>query len=222
MIVASKETASRVTTTDHSGEERWQQRKSAMTREGILSAAVECLVEQGYTGLTTIEVARRAEVSRGAMHHHFANRTELVTALIDWVLHQRLERFLTDYVSAIENVANADFFATAAELHWQGMLAPEYTAYIELAMAARTDSDLSAILVPATKAFDREWTAAMRKAFPEWESRAEAMQLASDMANAVHLGLYINRPFMGDAARRNAVRKQLVAVVESIYREAEQ
>ena len=66
-------------------EPRWQQRKAAMTRENIMQAAIDCLVECGYAGLTTSEIVRRANISRGAMHHHFANRTELVAALIDFV-----------------------------------------------------------------------------------------------------------------------------------------
>lgn len=199
---------------------RWQQRKSALTRESILSAAVDCLVEQGYAGLTTIEVAKRAGVSRGAMHHHFANRSELVSALIDHVLHRRLEFFLGEYIGSLKSAEPLDAIAQATQLHWQSVLTPEYTAYLELAMASRTDRDLADLLVPATRAFDKEWAEEMERAFPQWEARREAMQLASDLAAAVHLGLLVNRPFMGDPERRAAVRERLVQVVETIFRES--
>lgn len=199
---------------------RWQQRKAAMTREGILRAAVDCLVEQGYVGLTTIEVTRRAGISRGAMHHHFANRSELVAALIDFVLHRRLEFFLGEYMKTFGKADAVDAITAAAEMHWQSVQTPEYAAYLELAMAARTDEELAGLLIPATQKFDREWAEEMEGAFPQWDGHEEALQLASDFAAALHLGLLINRPFMGDQKRRIAVRKKLVEAVLQIHREA--
>ncbi len=192
-----------------------------MTRDAILRAAVECLVDVGYSGLTTTEVTKRAEVSRGAMHHHFANRAELVSALIDHVLHRRLEFFLGDDTSSIESADPEDFIAHGAQVHWDCVQLPEYAAYVELAVAARTDKELAALLVPATNAFDREWAEEMEKVFPQWEQRREAMQLASDFVAAVHLGLLVNRPFMGNPERRSAVRDQLVKLIETIYEQAD-
>ncbi len=206
-------------TTDGDGEMRWQQRKSAMTRESILKAATECLVELGYSGLTTIEVTKRAAISRGAMHHHFANRAELVAALIDFVLHRRLEFFLGEYLASLRDAEPSEAIRLATEMHWQSVLTPEYSAYLELAMAARTDAELADLLVPATKAFDKEWMDEMEKAFPQWDGRHEALHLASDFAAALHLGLLMNRPFLGDPERRSAVRQKLIAVVEQIYAE---
>ena len=58
----------------------WQAQKSAMTREGILDAAVSCFVDIGYATTTTAKIAEVAGVSRGAMLHHFASKAELVQA----------------------------------------------------------------------------------------------------------------------------------------------
>ena len=51
---------------DHQAEPpaKWQQRKSAKMRDRLVSAAVDCLVESGYPGLTTAAVAARSAVSR--------------------------------------------------------------------------------------------------------------------------------------------------------------
>ena len=43
---------------------RWQQRKSSMTREAILEAAVDSLVDTGYAGLSTNDVARASRAVR--------------------------------------------------------------------------------------------------------------------------------------------------------------
>lgn len=200
--------------------QRWQQRKAAATRKLILDAAVACLVEGGYARLTTVDVLARVNVSRGAMHHHFAARSDLVTALIDHVLHQRLERFLSDYLSALRDSDPEHAIEVATEVHWQSLETPEFAAYLELAMAARTDAELSALLVPATRAFERTWIAEVEKALPHWAGASAEMLLANDVAAALHLGLLINTPFIEEPARREAVRRVLVDVVKTIFTKA--
>lgn len=200
--------------------QRWQQRKAAMTREVILDAATDCLVEDGYSSLTTVEVIKRAKVSRGAMHHHFANRSELLEALIDHVLHKRLERFLSEYLSTIEDSDPAKAIEVAIEVHWHSVQTPEYTAYLELMMAARTDSELAGLLIPATNVFEREWMGEMEKAMPQWTGAPEGMMLANDLAASLHLGLLVNRPYFADKERRRAVRDKLVDLVKDVYRTA--
>jgi len=206
---------------EHGQAMRWQQRKAALTREAILDAAVDCLVERGYTGLTTIEVTRRAGISRGAMHHHFATRMEMVAALIDHVLTLRLDRFLKDYLASLERDPDEDVIAVASELHWQAMLTPEFAAYLELTMVARTDRKLADLLVPATVASDREWLRAMTEAFPQWQGNPEALLLANDLTVAVHVGLLVNRPYIGDRERRAAVRSKLIEVLREIHGEGQ-
>lgn len=201
--------------------ERWQQRKAGLTRKLILDAATDCLVAGGYARLTTVEVLKHAKVSRGAMHHHFTTRAELVSALIDHVLHKRLERFLTDYLSAITDSDPAEAIAVATQVHWQSVKTPEFAAFLELVMAARTDAQLAALLVPATQAFEAEWMQEVAKAMPQWTGASEAMLLANDLAAALHLGLIVNRPFVAEPARRAAVRAALVEMVQSIFLKAQ-
>src|SRR5215216_5804590 len=65
-----------------------RQRQADRTRETkrkLMEATVECLVERGWSGTTTTEVAERAGVSRGAQLHHFRTRGELVAAAVEHV-----------------------------------------------------------------------------------------------------------------------------------------
>ena|SRR5690349_10042349 len=62
---------------------RSQAERSAATREALLDAAIECLIDQGYASTTTNAVAVRAGVSRGAHLHHFQTRTALVGAAVE-------------------------------------------------------------------------------------------------------------------------------------------
>lgn len=199
---------------------RWQQRKAAATRKLILDAATDCLVEGGYARLTTVEVLERAKVSRGAMHHHFPSRADLVSALIEHVLHKRLDRFLADYLAALQDSDPALAIEVATEVHWQSVKTPEFTAYLELVMAARTDEELAVLLIPATREFEATWMREVERALPHWQGASDAMLLANDVAAAVHLGLLINRPFIEQAERREAVRTALVDLVKDIFEKA--
>jgi AcrR family transcriptional regulator len=47
------------------------------TRQRILAAAREVMLEQGLVRATTREIARAADVSEGTLYNHFANKQEL-------------------------------------------------------------------------------------------------------------------------------------------------
>lgn len=51
-------------------------------RERILAASVALLEEQGISGLSLREVARRAGVSHQAPYHHFADREAILAAIL--------------------------------------------------------------------------------------------------------------------------------------------
>jgi AcrR family transcriptional regulator len=52
-------------------------------RRALIQAGRQVLVERGVDALGLREVARRAEVSPAAPYHHFANKAELVRAIVE-------------------------------------------------------------------------------------------------------------------------------------------
>ncbi|HEX5118839.1 MAG TPA: helix-turn-helix domain-containing protein [Pseudonocardiaceae bacterium] len=59
--------------------------RSERTRAELLAAMRSLLEEQGFQALSMAAVAERAGVSRRAVYLHFNSRTDLVTALFDYV-----------------------------------------------------------------------------------------------------------------------------------------
>ena len=53
------------------------------TRIAILNAAQDLFSKKGFGCVTTIEVARKAQVSHGSIFAHFSNRDELIIAAIE-------------------------------------------------------------------------------------------------------------------------------------------
>ena len=85
------------------------QEKSLRTRELLLDATIQSLLDVGYGNASIADIAARAGVTRGAQGHHFHTRMELFAQVIDHLaVRQReaLRRYLGGYSSS----------ATAAEV----------------------------------------------------------------------------------------------------------
>ena len=56
-------------------------RKSAATRERIMTAASQLMVEHGSTDFQMSEVSARCHMSKGALYYYFSDREELIEAI---------------------------------------------------------------------------------------------------------------------------------------------
>lgn len=57
--------------------------QSEATRAALLKAARDLFTERGYNATSTEEVVRRARVTRGALYHHFRDKSELFAAVFE-------------------------------------------------------------------------------------------------------------------------------------------
>lgn len=128
---------------------RTQAERSERTRELLLTATIECLLELGYTGTTVQEICRRAGLSRGAQQHHFATKAELMTHALEYLVNK-----LSDQVrdSVRELADDPDRVAKGIDLLWDSFSGDLSTAALELWVAARTDPELRATLLPVDRA----------------------------------------------------------------------
>ena len=135
-----------------------QAQRSAATRSRLLDAAVACLSELGYAGTSTQEVGRRAGVSRGAQLHHYPTKDHLLAAAVEHTMNQRLEQFRQAMASA---PADTDRIETAIDVLWAMFTGPACDAWVELAVAARTQPGLR----PHVDAVSARHRAAVEDAF---------------------------------------------------------
>lgn len=178
----------------------WQQRKSAQTRVAILEAAVDCLEKHGYARTTTQMIAQTADISRGAMLHHYATKQDLIAAVIDYTFFKRIERF-TSSINGLTEFQRVQEQA-GIELYWESLLTREYSAYLELLVASRTDPELREVFMPKAQRYDRVEREVVLKVFPEWADQPEAYELAMDYCIAAMEGLLLNRDIWDDRKRR--------------------
>lgn len=64
---------------------RTQPERSAHTRETLVAAARSLFGQHGYAEVGTEQVVRAAGLTRGALYHHFADKTELFAAVFESV-----------------------------------------------------------------------------------------------------------------------------------------
>lgn len=114
-------------------------------RHALLEAAVESLVELGFARTTTLEVQRRAGVSRGALLHHFPSKAVLLVATIAH-LAERRGRALKQ--RSAELPAGPERVEAVLDLLWESFAGPMFQVAIELRAAARTDAELRGALTP--------------------------------------------------------------------------
>lgn len=195
---------------------RWQQQKSVRTRVRLVEAAIDCLVEGGYPGLTTQAVAERTGSSRGAMHHHFPTRMDMVAAVIDHVFYARMRLYLGDYLKDLSGLENADVVAIATAAHWRSVQTREYAAYLELAVASRTNAELDQMFTPVARRYDEVWLSEMTGTFPFWRDKWEAMLRANDFVIAAHMGMLIQRAVMGET-RTEALSALVARFAATLY-----
>lgn len=57
----------------------------AAAADRILAAAAECVVRGGVTSASMQDVAAAAGVSKGLIHYHFRDKTQLLATLVEWL-----------------------------------------------------------------------------------------------------------------------------------------
>lgn len=123
-------------------------------QQRLIAATIECLIERGYAGTSTLEVQQRAGVSRGALLHHFPSRDELIFAALRELMSARTEQIRQQMGGKLPD--GAEGIRRAIDVIWMTFSGPLFQASLELWNAARTDEELRAALIPHERAIGQQ------------------------------------------------------------------
>jgi AcrR family transcriptional regulator len=74
--------------------------QSEATRAALIAAARPLFAARGFAGVGTEEIVRAANVTRGALYHHFAGKQDLFRAVYEEVERELVERIAGQALSA--------------------------------------------------------------------------------------------------------------------------
>ena len=171
--------------------DRKVQDRSVAMRTRLLDAALECVVDRGYAATTTIEVAKRAGVSRGAQLHHFPTKADLLTAAVEHLVQRRMAEFRHALASTDPGT---DLIDAGIDLLWSMFQGPAFAAWAELWIAARTDPELAATVVAMDERFTQESRELFLELFPN-EAGGDGVlyDIGRDFAFALMSGVAMQR-----------------------------
>ncbi|MDB5672437.1 MAG: TetR family transcriptional regulator [Alphaproteobacteria bacterium] len=161
--------------------------KSAQTRAKLIEATIRCIVKLGYAKTTTPQVAAEAGLSRGAMLHHFQDRSALIKAAIVELHEKRLRAFRRAADTETHDTA------TLVRIYWKQVQKPAFVAFHELALAARSNPGLARILQPLQVEFRERFNQQADVLFPEWDPDRHRFQLALTLSQTMLEGMAIQR-----------------------------
>ena len=140
-----------------------EERRTA-TREALLEAAVEVLAAEGYASATTVLIAQRARVTRGALQHHFPAKDDMILAVIDRVM-TRIN-FELD-VGALDGAPMEDRVRAVVRSYRAAFASRYFEAAIQVFMGSRTDPALSRRSMDLLEQTQDRMNAIWARVFPE-------------------------------------------------------
>lgn len=198
-----------------------KQERSEATRNRLLEAAVQCLVEFGYAGTTTARVVEKAGFTRGAVLYHFPTKLDLILATAVHIQKEQ-NRFEKGRRSTTEDPVER--FLETLDVVWASRTRPHALAHIEIMIGSRSDPELAAHYPRLRKQMetqlrDRFWQLAQAAGIRD----RGAVEDLWVFTVATLRGLAVERLFDPDKARQErafelmkaARRERILALVEA-------
>lgn len=104
--------------------------RSQATRARLINSTIDALVEIGFTKTTGVEVCRRAQLTRGALNHHFPDFAELLVETLEQLYRQLLDIKVDADTGLLEQITLEGHLRVTQR---------EFKAVIELWLASRND-----------------------------------------------------------------------------------
>lgn len=128
-----------------------QEERSRLTQARIMKATLECILEKGIRATSTVDVAKKAEVSRGALIHHYPTKESLMQAALADLLNREVDSVRNMAMRVKSGSLDFDSLLQALHEHFKGDM---YMVTLEYLTAARTDRAIMDVLVPLASQFN--------------------------------------------------------------------
>ena len=191
-----------------------KQARAQETLRKLLTAAVDELLENGYVGLSTSAVARRAGVSRGAQQNYFPHKQTLVMEAV-----RHLGRLQREAVrERVQDVPEGRARVQAGlDVLFEAYSGPLFATVVELSLAARHDAVLHEVITSEERATSRAMqetaTYIFGEGFPESREAAQRWATVLSAIRGLALLKLLGHPSAAIERQWTATRGQLLEVL---------
>lgn len=196
---------------------RAEQRQAS--REAILQATTECLVEEGYARLTTRRVAEKAGVAQSTLMHYFPTRENLLIEAVTDIALGLADASLEEIdLSALRKPEHREAVLDAA---WKQFTSPSALAAAQLWVAAWSEPELARALGDLERRIEAVFTAASATLFPDQFEAPEYPALLDAMISLIR-GLLLTIPISGRQEveqRWEAIKPLLLGATDQLFEE---
>ena len=176
---------------------RSQEERREETRRRLLEATLRLLLQNGYTRLTTPDIARAAGVSRGALTHHFANKEDIVVRALAHQLDavtEGLRRFCETRPAPTMNVEEV------VDCLWAMMSDGLFYTTLEYLPEARHNEGFRQRLLPVVRDFHAALDSIWTRLAESYGVPAEAVRIALNTTMCLIRGMIAQTVLRDDDA----------------------
>jgi AcrR family transcriptional regulator len=182
---------------DSSPEMTLKERQSFAARATLVEATMSCLDRYGYSDTSINRIQETANVSRGALTHHFPTKEDLIVATLDRLLIATLRPSLPSKQAESDK-------GLAGDLHYiaRGLSrSREGRALVEILVAMRTDKNLRDRVSPRLQEWDQMIGEAITGYYEAVSGDEEDLVLIWTIMRSFLRGLILQEPFSPDEAK---------------------
>lgn len=192
-----------------------QTKKSLATRKSVIDAAITCFIELGYHRTTTTEIAKRAQVTRGAVQYYFPTTGDVLRASIEHLL----EKWMETYARELRKIPPSENkIEYGIDIYWKFIRHPLFVAWQELVAASRTDPALAEIIQSAAETYDRKRQETGREIYQDhMQGAGEAFEVGRDFARVVLEGLSLTQLTYDKGQRETAIIDLLKHTIRDLW-----
>ena len=197
---------------------KWRTVKSKVTRQRIIDATLDCIVNLGYHRTTLAEIAKKSRATRGSVQYYFPTAQDALRATIAYLHSEWLKR----YATAISSLnGSEDLLQDGVDVLWRLVQDPLNIAWQEIRAASRTDAALADLVNTMMSEIESTRRASDRKSYLELSSfNEESFEAASDFTNVFIEGLSLYLFVHRSEARKQVLIKMLVNFLSAFWIEA--
>jgi len=193
---------------------RQQSDRTAATRNSVLDATVELLIEKGYAGTSTRLAAERAGVSLGALQHHFRTKAELSVEAMRYVSKRLADEFVAAAPPADDPL---DRFGSILDRLFVVFKGPTFAAAVEINLASRTDPELQKPVRDLNLDIDHIILGSARELLPDLADHPEFEAVLQTSVSAVRgLAIATMDPITEVDGLWPMIRGQLLGIVDKL------